>query len=155
MASRRTGALLAFELRISFRGNDAGIGDEDVERAVGAVLEGEGVETGVLSVTFYSSQQMRALNRRVFGRDRATDVIAFPMTHEDTVAGDIYVCPGAARKSARRLKISVCEELLRLVIHGTLHVLGYEHPEGAKRSSSAMWKLQEQYLREISSDAGA
>jgi probable rRNA maturation factor len=115
------------------------------------VLDGEGVAAAAISITFLSGPRMRGLNRRALGRDRATDVIAFPLDHVGSVAGDVYVCPSVARRSARDAGITEREEVLRLVVHGVLHVLGHEHPEGRGRTESAMWSAQERYVREISS----
>jgi probable rRNA maturation factor len=118
------------------------------------VLAGERAGRAVIEVTVLSSQRMRALNRRVLGRDRATDVIAFGMRHGDTLVGDIYVCPAVARRSATRHRVPVGQELLRLVIHGTLHALGYRHPEGPGRTRSPMWRRQEGYVAALR-NAGA
>ena len=123
-----------------------------VRRAVVGVLNGEGVGAAEVSVTFLSGQRMRALNRRTFGSDRATDVIAFSLPHPGRVVGDVYLCSGVADRSARRLNVSREEELLRLVVHGTLHVLGYEHPDGERRALSLMWRVQERYVRELSTE---
>jgi probable rRNA maturation factor len=120
-----------------------------VTRAISAVLDGEDADDAEFSVAFLSAQRMRALNRRLFGRDRATDVIAFGLRHTHMLVGDIYICPPVARKSAVELKIPEQEELLRLVVHGTLHSLGYDHPSGGKRYSSEMWRVQEAYLRQL------
>lgn len=120
-----------------------------VRRAVTSVLDGERAGPASMSVTFLSGQQMRALNRRALRRDRATDVIAFRLDHPDRIVGDIYVCPSVARRSARAGSISEREELVRLVVHGTLHVLGYNHPESAARTSSPMWRRQERYIGKL------
>ncbi len=93
-----------------------------------------------------SSERVRDLNRQHFGRDSTTDVIAFALPHPGLLVGDIYVCPAVARATASETGISEEEELLRLVVHGTLHVLGYEHPEGAERRLSLMWRVQEGYV---------
>ena len=113
------------------------------------VLEGEGTGRAAMSVTFLTASRMRTLNRRSLGHDRATDVIAFRLPHDDVVMGDIYICPFVAQAAARRLKISRREELIRLVVHGTLHVLGFDHPAGAERVSSPMWRRQERYVRRL------
>lgn len=120
-----------------------------VRRAVAAVLDGEGTGPAAVSVTFLSPERMRSLNRRTFGHNRVTDVIAFPLPHAGARGGDIYVCPAAAREAARDLGLSAREELIRLVVHGTLHVLGYAHPSGAGRERSPMWRRQERYLRAL------
>ena len=131
---RRTGAVLT---------------TADVRRTVDRVLRGERAEPAEFSITFLSSQQMRALNRRAFGRDRATDVIAFPLRHQEHVVGDVYVCPSVARRSAEDEGITRREEETRLVIHGVLHALGHQHPKGRRRVDSQMWQRQERYVRQM------
>jgi probable rRNA maturation factor len=117
------------------------------------VLAGERAGPAMIEVTLLSGQRMRALNRRAFGRDRSTDVIAFGMRHGDRLVGDVYVCPGAARRSAAREAVPLREELVRLVVHGTLHALGYRHPEGAGRVRSSMWRRQERYVAALRGSA--
>jgi probable rRNA maturation factor len=117
-----------------------------VRDAVVTVLDGEQTGPADISVTFLSSQRMRALNRRTFGVDRATDVIAFALPHPGQVVGDVYVCPSVARRAALRLGVTPREELMRRVVHGTLHVLGYDHPAGQERTVSLMWRVQERYV---------
>jgi probable rRNA maturation factor len=114
-----------------------------------AVLRAEGAGPALLSLTFIAPRAIAALNRRHLGRSGPTDVIAFGFARAsagDPIVGDIYIAPAVARLQARRLGVPVREEVARLVIHGTLHVLGYEHPEGADRTASRMWKRQEQLL---------
>lgn len=120
----------------------------DVRDAVDRVVRGERVAAAEFSITFLSSQQMRALNRRAFGRDRATDVIAFPLQHQERVVGDVYVCPSVARRSAEYEGITRREEEIRLVIHGVLHALGHEHHKERRRMDSPMWRRQERYVRQ-------
>ncbi|MFQ5704281.1 MAG: rRNA maturation RNase YbeY [Gemmatimonadales bacterium] len=138
------------EIRVASAGKVDTLPAADVRRAVLAVLDGEHVGAADLSVTFLSSQRMRGLNRRTFGRDRATDVIAFALPHPGTTVGDVYLCPSVARRTARELAVPENEELLRLVVHGTLHVLGYAHPEGDdRRELSLMWRVQERYVHKL------
>ena len=120
-----------------------------VRRVVTKVLDHHGVGAVTLTVTFLSSARMRTLNRRTLGSDRATDVIAFRLPHGGTVVGDVYVCPAVARQSARRYEVSPREEMLRVLVHGTLHVLGHDHPDGAARTRSPMWRLQEAHLQSV------
>jgi probable rRNA maturation factor len=102
-----------------------------------------------ISVTFLGPVSMRRLNLEFRARNRPTDVLAFPLQTRGRLTGDIYVCPAVGRQQARRLGISPRDELLRLVVHGTLHVLGYDHPEDASRESSPMWRRQERHLEAI------
>ncbi len=120
-----------------------------VRRAVTTVLAGEGREAWV-AVTFLGVRRMQRLNREYKRHDRPTDVISFALPQPDgTLAGDIYLCRGVAAREAHRRGLPVREELLRLVVHGTLHLLGHDHPAGGARESSAMWRRQERYVREL------
>jgi probable rRNA maturation factor len=65
------------------------------------------------------------------------------------VVGDVYVCPWIARREAQARGIPLRQELIRLVVHGTLHALGREHPEGPERERSAMWRRQERYVEAL------
>jgi rRNA maturation RNase YbeY len=95
---------------------------------------------------------MRALNRKHLKRSGATDVIAFGFSRvgaKGPVVGDVYIAPDVARASARENGVSLREELARLLVHGTLHVLGYDHPEGDRRTRSAMWRRQERLVARL------
>ncbi len=103
-----------------------------------------------LSITFLGREGIRRLNRRWLGRDEPTDVIAFPLDLPDgSLAGDVYICPWVAAREARERGIPVRQELVRLIVHGVLHVLGYDHPEGERSVKSAMWRRQERLVRRL------
>ena len=117
-----------------------------------AVLRAERVRDAMLSITFVTNRAIRSLNRRHLRRDRATDVIAFGFRAggpRSPIVGDVYIAPDVARSSALERGVSVREELTRLVVHGALHVLGYDHPESDARTRSAMWKRQERLVRRL------
>jgi probable rRNA maturation factor len=117
-----------------------------VRRVVTRVLEGERRE-GLVSVTFLGRDAMRRMNGEHKGRDVPTDVLAFAMTDGiGRLVGDVYVCPWVAVREAKAQGVSLREELIRLVVHGTLHALGRTHPEGEGRTRSPMWRRQERYV---------
>jgi len=126
----------------------------DVRRVVRAVLARESRVAGSasrrireVSVTYLSRPAIQRLNHEWLGHARPTDVIAFALPGPDgKVVGDVYICPAQAGAEARRLGIRPREELTRLVVHGVLHVLGYDHPAGPARTASAMWRRQERYM---------
>jgi len=121
-----------------------------VRRAVRAVLAGERRRAAV-SVTFLGREAMRQMNLRHKGHDFPTDVISFALPDpRGGLIGDLYICRWQAEREARRRGLTLREELVRLVIHGTLHLLGWDHDEGAGREASAMWLRQEKYLRKVS-----
>ena len=117
-----------------------------VRRVVAAVLQGERRRAEV-SVTFLGPTRMRALNREHLGHDHPTDVISFALpTPDGGLVGDVYICGAVAATAAKRLGIPARQELIRLVVHGTLHVLGHDHPEDDARLRSPMWRRQERYV---------
>lgn len=120
-----------------------------VRRAVGVVLAGEQSEAFV-AVTFLGKRRMQQLNRDYKHHDRPTDVISFTLPQPDgSLAGDIYLCRAVAAREAHRRGLPVREEIVRLVVHGTLHVLGHDHPEDDEREASPMWHRQEHYVRAV------
>jgi probable rRNA maturation factor len=120
-----------------------------VRRVVVAVLKAERRQA-LISVTFVGRESMRRLNAVHKGHDRPTDVLSFPLTAPaDQVVGDVYICPWVARREAKAHGIPLREELIRLVVHGTLHALGHDHPEGAARTRSRMWRRQERYVEAL------
>ena len=120
-----------------------------VERAARAVAADRGVEEGELSLTLLDDEAMTALNRDWLDRNHSTDVLAFAL-HDagDPPIGDIYLGVERAAEQAKEQGEPPARELARLAVHGTLHVLGYEHPE-TERESSAMWQLQERIVAEL------
>lgn len=124
---------------------------ETVRRAVLHTLAAEGVETGEISVALLDDVAIRNLNRRHLEHDRVTDVISFPLWQEgEPVFGDIYLGREQAARQAREAGVPLEEELLRLAVHGTLHVLGWNHPEEADaRASCPMYRRQEALVREL------
>jgi probable rRNA maturation factor len=119
---------------------------DDVEAAVRAAAAAETVTRGEISITFFDRAAMAALNETHLGRPGPTDVIAFNLSEPDDPLGDVYVCPAVAAESADEYGVELREELLRLVIHGTLHVFGHDHPDGLDREASEMYRLQEEIL---------
>lgn len=99
-----------------------------------------------LSVTCVSRDEIRELNRRYLSRDAPTDVIAFELGDPDQLLGDVYLSPEVAEREAGERGIDPSVEVLRLVIHGVLHVMGWDHPEGDDREESRMYRVQEQLL---------
>jgi probable rRNA maturation factor len=120
-----------------------------VRRVVEAVLAGER-RRAFISVTFLGRESMRRLNAQHKGRDAPTDVLSFAMREPGgRVTGDVYICSWIAAREARARRIPLRQELVRLVVHGTLHALGRDHPEGEGRTRSPMWRRQEQYVEAL------
>lgn len=120
-----------------------------VGQVVRAVLGSEKAGDAMISIAFVRRAAIQRMNRRHLKRDRVTDVIAFGFRRTGRnapIVGDVYIAPEVARKSAQANGVSVREEIIRLVVHGTLHVLGHDHPETEARTRSPMWRKQERLV---------
>jgi len=84
---------------------------------------------GLVNVLLTSSAEMKSLNRRFRGKDRATDVLSFPAEPDarKQFAGEIAISAEIAAQNARALGHSPAEEVKILVLHGVLHLRGYDH----------------------------
>ncbi len=98
---------------------------------------------------FVDDREIRRINRQFLDERGTTDVIAFrfplpPSSPASESSADVYVCVPEAARNARRFDVPVAEELIRLSVHGTLHLLGYDdHKPGDRKK---MWKKQENFV---------
>ncbi len=108
------------------------------------VLEAEDVDGAELGVEFVGERRIRTLNREHRGKDEVTDVLSFPLEEAGEAAafadaaegpprllGDVVVCARQALRQARADTLPPAFELAVLLVHGTLHVLGYDHDSDA------------------------
>lgn len=118
-----------------------------VRAAIAATLADRGVDDAAVSVTLVGDEEIANLNRQYLQHEGATDVISFPLYEgAERPVGDIYIGAHQAKRQAEELGVSLHLEIARLTIHGTLHVLGFDHPEDEAREQSEMWRLQEQIV---------
>jgi probable rRNA maturation factor len=124
----------------------------DVERAALAALDGEKAESGALTIVLADETQMQTLSREFSGKDIPTDVLSFPDGTIDPdlnlmYFGDIVIAVPIAQEQAKRAEHSTNDELMLLTVHGTLHLLGFDHilPQEKDR----MWAHQERILDQL------
>lgn len=102
------------------------------------VLREEEVDDAAeLSVLLVTQGHIRRLNARFAGDDYATDVLSFPMMEDEDnelLLGDVVICPEIASSNAAKVGHDVEAELETLLVHGTLHLLGYDHDEEEERA---------------------
>lgn len=125
----------------------------DLRRAAEMALRRED-RPGEMTVVVTDEQGIRELNRDFLGHDMVTDVLAFatqeeggpfvPAPEAGNYLGDVIVCYPRAVEQASEQGHSVREELALLVVHGVLHLLGYDH--ATEREQVAMWALQDEIL---------
>ncbi|MCX6135526.1 MAG: rRNA maturation RNase YbeY [Ignavibacteriales bacterium] len=118
-------------------------------RVVQSVLEHESVRSFQVSVVFVGSRFIRRINRRYLRHDVVTDVIAFPLGEGKgaPLEGEIYVNLDRAKSQAREYAVPFAEEARRLLIHGTLHLLGYTDTDG--RRKARMTKREDRILARL------
>jgi probable rRNA maturation factor len=98
------------------------------------------LKNGLLSIAFVTKSTIQELNRIYRGKDRPTDVLAFPYephalsANQHVYWGEIVICPTMAKKNIPAFGLSYNKEIARLLIHGTLHLAGFDHikPKDAK-----------------------
>ncbi|MCA9750713.1 MAG: rRNA maturation RNase YbeY [Gemmatimonadetes bacterium] len=112
-------------------------------------LRGERAPDGELSLAFVGDTAMRRLNRDYRGKDATTDVLSFSYTddpHSGDTLGDVFISPAVAAAQAEELACPFDEEVVRLSLHGLLHVLGWTHD--TPRDRRRMLDRQEKYLND-------
>ncbi len=124
-----------------------------LNRAAQIVLDAQSA-SGCLSIIVQDSAAVAALNRQHRGIDSPTDVLAFPAANlpkeiaaEDRYLGDIVIALDYAQARAERSGVELGDVLCLLVVHATLHLLGYEHGTAVEREK--MWAAQAQALQEL------
>jgi probable rRNA maturation factor len=132
-------------------GGRAGIRPKDLERAVLAACASQGASDGEVSVALLDDRSIAGLNMDHLGHEGPTDVLAFALYEQgEPVVGDVYVGFEQAARQAAEAGVTLREELVRLVVHGTLHVLGLDHPDDAsERGTSLMYQIQEALVRGV------
>lgn len=113
-------------------------GRQRVLRLAQAVLDLIGESSADLGVSFVGDRRMRSLNYRFRGKDRTTDVLAFALREARTpvspvsgqLLGDIVISIPTALRQAKEGRRSLEEEIVALLIHGALHLCGYDHERG-------------------------
>ena len=111
---------------------------------VKAVAETYGKKTGDISYIFCSDEKILEVNRQYLQHDYYTDIITFDYTEGNKISGDLFISLDTVRTNAETFHTDYNEELHRTIIHGILHLLGYDHvtPEQERQ----MFGLQRQLL---------
>ena len=118
-----------------------------LERLVRRVAEGEGGSVRVLGVVLADHATVRALNRQYLGHDYTTDVLSFDLSEDDAegvVEGEVYVDLDTAAERHDEFGASFDDEVRRYVVHGLLHLLGYDDDTPAGKAR--MHAREERYL---------
>jgi len=132
----------------------APIGHRLVKKLAGIVIEGEvnaSDERNVeLSIVFVGPKKIREINKRYRDIDRVTDVLSFAESEEASgmpcrILGELVICNDQVKKNAKEAGVSIAGELAWVVVHGVLHLFGYDHENDSKQAQ-IMRKKEEFYL---------
>lgn len=127
-----------------------------IRKIIHTTLRSEGIGGTIsLGVVFVGRARMKGLNRKYGGENKVTDVLAFTSGKDFVLPpgsqkylGEIAVCIKEVRKTAARMKKSFLKEFAHVLIHGTLHLLGYTH-EGSAEAAYRMHGKEEQIISEV------
>ncbi|MBN2018158.1 MAG: rRNA maturation RNase YbeY [Candidatus Cloacimonetes bacterium] len=132
---------------------DAEIDQRRIQKLITHILHREGLsQDTILNIVFTDNKTIHELNRRFLDRNRATDVLSFNVHTEYLpsdlhILGDVYVSAEKAQEQASQFGVTLQNELERLVTHGMLHLIGYEHDNPDKLK--LMEILTETYIQDL------
>lgn len=116
-----------------------------VRNWINQTILAEGYRLGELSFIFTSDEYLLKINREYLNHDNYTDIITFDNSDtEKLIKGDIFISIERIRENARKFNVNERDELHRVMIHGTLHLLGY--PDKGKEAKKVMTTKEDHYL---------
>lgn len=115
------------------------------ENKIARILKKLKIPSATLGVTFVTDREIAVLKGRYLGKKIATDVLSFPFNEKNNL-GDIVISVDTVRKQSKELKISVQKRSLFLIIHGLLHLLGFDHVKNSDwqkmtAKENELWEL--------------
>lgn len=123
-----------------------------LELSVAKILQELNLKNVEVSITLTDDKTIREINKQWRGKDKPTDVLSFPQ--EETIGykykllGDVIISLPYAKKQAEDIGFTLKEEIIRLLIHGILHLLGYDH-ERSKEDEKIMFDLQDKIFEKV------
>lgn len=101
-----------------------------------------------VSLVLAGDKKIKDLNRKYRRQNKITDVLAFGDGEEPHFLGEIVICLPQARRQAKEYGVTLRQELIRLLVHGLLHLAGYDH-EGSRKEAKKMFGLQEKMVKHV------
>ncbi|HVO94685.1 MAG TPA: rRNA maturation RNase YbeY [Terriglobales bacterium] len=117
-----------------------------------AILDLLGRSDTELSLALIGDREMQQLNAQYRGKNYPTDVLSFPVESDaplkKPLLGDVVICVDKAAEQARERRRTLDEEMVTLLIHGIVHLMGYDHEQSAK-DAKIMTRLEKKILRQL------
>ena len=122
-------------------------------RTAQKVLQKLGYKDVELSITFVRDPAIKKLNRDYRGKNSATDVLSFSAAPDfpsvTSYIGDVVISVDTAKRNALSDGRSLKDEITTLIVHGILHLAGYDHERGSKKEAERMMRKQKAILKEV------
>jgi rRNA maturation RNase YbeY len=128
---------------VKYRLENAG----EIQELIIKVIRNEKRIPGDLNFVLTSDGNIRELNKEFLKRDNFTDVIAFDYGTGSKVNGEVYISIDTVKFNADNYKVSLKSELVRVIIHGTLHLCGYN--DKTEDEKKVMRKLEEKWMADL------
>lgn len=119
------------------------IANKSIVKKIESVLVHFKIKKAEINVIFVDDDEIHRINKEFLNHDYPTDVITFPFEDSD-LEGEIYISVDTADLQAKEYKVTLTNELMRLAIHGTLHLIGYE--DNTKEKKAEMSELEDKFL---------
>ena len=118
---------------------------ENIELWIKQVSDNKGFSIGEISYYFSSDNYIHSVNREFLGHDYPTDIITFDYTLRRKISGDILIGIPVVKNNSQRFGVTFFEELLRVIIHGILHLIGF--PDYTEEEKKVMRREEDKALK--------
>ena len=129
--------------------SDIEVDDDSIRELVALVFSANGHQSAMVDIIITDDNTLRRMKKEYFNQDLYTDVIAFNI-EEDPFEGEIYISHQRVKENAEKYKQSLHRELKRVIIHGALHLCGYN--DQTSEEKSIMTSMEENYLAQFNGE---
>lgn len=128
--------------------NDYSLSCQDISTWIQRIVEKHNKTLGEISIVFCSDEKLLELNIKFLSHDYYTDILTFHMSEDDQIiAGELYISLERVRENAKSLKEDFLREIHRVIIHGILHMIGYN--DHGKEDKIRMRTAEDEALRQL------
>jgi probable rRNA maturation factor len=123
------------------------ISKKGIKETIYTVIRNEGKKIGNINIIFTDNKKILEINKRFLNHHYYTDVIAFNCGRKNIISGDIFISNEQVIKNANEFKTTIAKEIIRVIIHGILHLIGYNDKEA--NDLSIMTSKEDMYLSKV------